>query len=196
MAADPKSTETVNVPVPANMSADQFMQFMSTFAGQITNGIAAGINEARPQKVTSGRYDPKTPFQPDKNKTKRLKRACYQNGTRLNAGQLFNTEIELLNKICRSGRYINRLVEVLVNQDGAEEVVEIRYKNRSIDDRMDLKSAFRSLEELLTKVVAEQEEKLAEEGALKEQRKFFSTKATEEARAARAAREADAAAAQ
>ena len=56
--------ETVNVPVPANMSAEQFMQFMSTFAEKITGGIAAGINEARPQKVTPGRYDPKTPFQP------------------------------------------------------------------------------------------------------------------------------------
>ncbi len=188
--------ETVSVPVPANMSAEQFMQFMSAFAGQITSGIAAGINEARPQKVTPGRYDPKTPFQPDKSKTRRLKRATYQNGTRLNPIQMFNSEIDLANKIVRSGRYINRLVEVIVHQDGSEEVVEIRYKNRSVDDRMELKSAFRSLEELLSKIVTEQDEKLAEEGALKAERKAFSSKATEEARARAAAREAEAALAQ
>ena len=186
--------ETVNVPVPANMSAEQFMQFMSTFAEKITGGIAAGINEARPQKVTLGRYDPKTPWQPDKTKTLRLKRATYQNGSRWNPGQLTNAEIRLANAITRSGRYLNRLVEVIVAQDGSEETVEIRYKNRTIDERMDLKSAFRSLEELLQKIVTEQDEKLAEEGVLKEARKAFSSKATEEARARAAAREAEAAA--
>lgn len=184
-----KKTDTVTLPVPAAMSQEQFLQLMSAFAGQITSGIAAGINEARPQKVTAGQYDPKTPFHPNKKTAKKLTRTVYQNGARIQASRLFDREIELLNRITRSGRYLNRLIEVIVRQDGADEVVELRYKNRTIDDRMEHKLAYRDLTDMLTKIVAEQDKLLAEEGQVRESRKSFSTAATREARE-RAAREA------
>lgn len=182
--------KSISVPVPASMSPEQFASMMAQFANQITNGISAGIAEARPKKVTAGQYDPKTPFHPNKKSMKRLTRAVYQNGTRLNASQLFNEEIDLFNQINRSGRYINRLIEVFLRQEGADEVVELRYKNRSIDDRMDHKGQYRDLRDMLRKIVNEQDELNAEEGRIKESRKSFSTAATREARARVAAEEA------
>lgn len=174
--------KTVTVEVPPSMSQAQFLEMMKAFASQISTGIATGINEARPQKITAGRYDPRTPFQPDKTKSKRLIRPVYQNATRLNPMQLFNAEITLLNQINRSGRYLDRKVEVILREEGSEEYLEIRYKNRTIDDRMEIKSLFRSFQELLEKIVAEQNVINEEEGRVKLERKAFSTAATREAR--------------
>lgn len=195
--------KTVAIPVPAGMSADQFSQLMASFAAQIANSIntqvgsigtqiADGINAARPKKVTAGQYDPKTPFHPNKKKAKRLARPMYQNGTRLMPNRMFDREIELANQIVRSGRYINRLIEVIVRQDGADEVVELRYKNRTIDDRMEHKGAYRDLTDMLTKIVEEQNALLAEEGQVREARKAFNSQATREARARQAEDNADA----
>lgn len=182
MANSTPDTPPVMVALPAGMSTEQFAQFMSMFADKITSGITAGINEARPKKVAMGQYDPKSPFQPNKKLSKRLVRASYQNGTRLNPAQLYNSEIELLNRISRSGRYINRLIEVIVRQDGADETVEIRYKNKTIDERMEHRGAYNSLRDMLEKIVAEQDALIAEEVGHKEARKMFSSAATREAR--------------
>lgn len=177
------------------MSAEQFAQLLAAFSNQISTNlgqqIAEGINAARPKKVTAGQYDPKTPFHPNKKRAKKLLRPFYQNGTRLSPTRMFDREIELANQIVRSGRYINRLIEVIVRQDGADEVVELRYKNRTIDDRMEHKGAYRDLTDMLQKIVDEQNAALAEEGQIREARKSFNTAATREARARAAAENAD-----
>lgn len=186
---------TVSIPVPVTMSPDQFAQLLTAFSNQITTNlgqqIAEGINAARPKRITAGQYDPKSPFHPSKKKTRKLLRPIYQNGARLSPTRLFDAEIDLLNQIKRSGRYINRLVEVIVRQDGSDEVVELRYKNRTIDDRMEHKAAYRSLLDMLQKIVEEQNAALAEEVAVREVRRSFSTAATREARARVAADNAE-----
>ncbi len=193
MSADKQTT--VTVPVPAGMTPEQMMQMFAAFGAQMSNSIVQGINDARPRKVTAGQYDPKTPFHPNKKKTPRLNRVVFQNQTRLNPSQLFDREIELLNQIVRSGRYLNRLIEVVVSDEGAEEIIELRYKNKTIDDRMAHKSAYRDLTDMLTQIVNEQNALLADEGKLKEERKArresFSSAATREARARAAAEDAD-----
>lgn len=194
--------KSVSIPVPAAMSAEQFTQLLAAFTNQITTSlgqqqndlgkqIADGINAARPKKVTAGQYDPRTPFHPNKKAAKKLRRPVYQNGSRLHANRLFDREIDLLNKIVRSGRYINRLIEIQVRQDGPDEVVDIRYKNRTIDDRMEHKGAYRDLTDMLTQIVNEQDAALAQEGEVKEARRSFNSAATREARARAAANAAD-----
>ena len=193
--SDKNDQKSVSVPVPTGMSTEQFAQLLAAVASQISNNIgstigtqiAEGINAARPKKVTAGQYDPKTPFHPNKKKAVKLNRAMYQNGTRLSPNRMFDREIALANQIVRSGRYINRLIEVIVRQDGSDEVVELRYKNRTIDDRMEHKGAYRDLTDMLTKIVDEQNALLAEEGQIREARKSFNTAATREARARAAA---------
>ena len=182
---------TVPVQVPSGMTPEQFMAMMAQFTAQMSQGIAAGINEARPRKVTAGQYDPKTPWQPNKKKALKLTRNTFQNGTWLNPATLNNTEIGLLNRLNRSGRYIGRLIEVLVRQDGSDEVVELRYKNRTTDERMEHRSAYRDLADMLAKIVDEQDKLNEEDGLMKEARKreAFSTKATRDARARVAADE-------
>jgi len=173
------------------MSPEQFATFMAAFGQNLVTGISTEMAKANPRKVSIGQFDGQMPAQEGKSKNQKLKlkRACYQNGTRLNPITLFNREIDALNKLVRSGRYLNRLIEVVVHQDGSEEVVELRYKNRTIDDRMEHKGAYRDLSDMLTKILAEQDEKLAEEGFIKEQRKAFNSKATQEARARVAAQQ-------
>ena len=186
--------QTATVQVPAGITPEQFMQMMAMFTQQMSQGIAAGINEARPQKVTMGRYDPRTPWQPDKRKAHKLRRTTFQNGAMLNPNQLNNTEIDLLNRLNRSGRYLDRLIEVLVRDEGSDEVVELRYKNRTTDDRLAHRGAYSSLADMLQKIVTEQDALNEADGILKEERKAkresFSTAATREARARAAAEEA------
>ena len=183
------SQQTVSVPVPPGITAEQLLQAFAVMGQQISQSIAAGIQEARPQKKTFGQFPGKSPFHADRRKMKRLTRPVYQNGTRLNAAQLFDEEILALNKLVRSGRYINRLIEVIIANDGADEVVELRYKNRTPDAMMEHKSYYRDLREMLRLIVKEHDEKLAEEGLLKEQRQAFSSAATRAARAKAAAEE-------
>lgn len=157
---------------------------------QIASSVASGIAEARPQKQPYGQFVGKSPFHADHRKVKKLTRPVYQNGTRLFAPKLHVEEIESFNKIVRPGRYINRLIEVILRQEGSDEVLELRYKNKTADDRMEHKSAYRDLREMLRLILAEQDEKLAEETVLKEARKAFSTEATRIARAKAAERAA------
>lgn len=129
----------------------------------IADGIAAGLAANNPKKVTFGQYDPKTPFHPNKKQALKLTRECYENGYLMRETQLFNAEIALLNKINRSGRYIDRLVEVIVRNDGSEEVVELRFKNRTVDQRFELKGRVRSMLDMLEQIVAAQDIENAED---------------------------------
>ena len=171
------------------------VQMFGAFMAQFSNTLTTSMQDARgPRKVAMGQYDPKTPFHPNKKKASRLTRPVFQNNTRLMDAQLFDREIDLLNQIVRSGRYINRLIEVVVTADGAEEIVYISYKNKTFDDRMEHRGAYRDLTDMFQKIVAEQNEVLAQEGLLREERKAkresFSSAATREARARVAADEA------
>jgi len=61
-----------------------------------------------------------------------------------------------VNKITKSGRYIDRLVEVRVSDDAGARVVLISYPDKSVDQRMANKDHWRNLRELLELIVEQQ----------------------------------------
>ncbi len=122
------------------------------------NAIADGITRTQPRrKVTNGEYKCLSAQQPDKTKSHKLTRVCYQNGGFMPPTRMTNDEIDLLNQVHRSGRYINRMVEVIIGRDGSDDAVDFRYNDKSVDQRMENKSHWRSLKEMLEKIVEEQD---------------------------------------
>lgn len=130
---------------------------MADFTRMLSEGIAAGIAKQTRKKVSFGEYDPKSNFHPDKAKAVKFKHRFYQNGVLIDWNTCFDAEIELLNRITHSGRYIDRKVEVAFIEDGPDTMVDIRYHNKTQDMRSDLKSEVRSLLDMLKQIVAAQE---------------------------------------
>lgn len=180
----PLQTTTQTLPTEAPPQMDQ----MALLAKMIADGVAAGIANQNPQKVTAGRYDPRTPFHPNKAKAARMSRKYYVNGRVLDHDTTFDEEIRLLNQITHSGRYIDRRVEVIVNNDSAEQDVEIRWKCKTPDDRFEAAAFFKSQLDMLQQVVtaqkAEDEEDELERATRPQRRHFGDTKAMREARTA------------
>lgn len=160
----------------------------------ISDAIQAGMAANAPvRKVSFGEYQKRahTPFSDGSVK---LTRECFQWGHALRADALTNREITLLNKIDRSGRYINRMVEVVVNQEGADETVMIRWKCATPDDRMAIAPYIQSFEHCLEQIVAAQvaedsEDVVNAESYIQKRRAFGDTKTMREALARRAAKE-------
>lgn len=139
------------------------LELSESNVNKLATAIAQGIAATAPKKVTAGQYDPKTPWQPDKRKAHKLAFTCYQNGYRIPPKRLNNAEIDFLNRIVRSGRYINRIVEVAVWDEGGNINLDIRYSNRTADQKLELKNHWRSFEELVRKIVEEQDAILAKQ---------------------------------
>src|SRR5262245_26633079 len=102
-------------------------QLDDNFVTKLSTAIASGIAQtAGPKKVTQGQYEPKTPWQAKKREAHKLVATCYQNGYRIPERRLTNVEIDGLNAIKRPGRYINRMVEVALWEDGGKLHLDIR----------------------------------------------------------------------
>lgn len=149
--------------------------------------IAAGLAANAPKpKVTFGRYtELRNAGKP------KLKRATRQNGFWLEEDRLTKDEIHLLNQISHTGRYINRIVEVIVHDEGAEATVDLRYHDASADQRMANAKHWSDLTSLLTQIVDAQALENAEQQELDKERadrkaraarSSFDSKATREAR--------------
>lgn len=149
-STDPTETATDPVESP---TMDQFGEAL-TAIGSIAQTIAA--NQPK-RKVTIGDYNPKSVLHPDGIKnTPKLTRKCYQNGVELHEDTLKDSEIRLLNRITHSGRYIDRKVEVFLQQNGSTDDVHIRYNNKR-DAMFELREFVRNFEDMLTQVIAGQE---------------------------------------
>jgi hypothetical protein len=121
-----------------------------------------------------------------------LNRLCVQNGTPMRLEQLTDREVRLLNQITHSGRYLNRVVEVIVREEGAEdETVELRWKCKSADDRNESGKEWRDLADMLDKIVTAQAEERAKPEP-KRRSPYFGSKAYREAKANLTPDEADA----
>lgn len=148
--------------VPADKSIEEVVKAQTATdpMSQIAQAIREGFKGATKQKVSISEFDPKCYVQeglPKKMKSK-LKRKVYQNGFRLNPNNLSNTEIDGFNAI-RGGRYLNRTMEVIVRDEGtASEAVELRYSNKTFDQRMTNKGLWRNLGELVTIIQEEMAE--------------------------------------
>lgn len=137
---------------------------MAAFGKIIGDAVASGQAKNMPKrKVTFGEYDPKSAFHPSKKDAKHLTRACFQNGALLMEVTLHDREIELLNAITHSGRYIDRLIEVIIAANGSADEVHLRYNNKTIDQKLDHKGKYRSLEDMLSQIVVAQAAERAED---------------------------------
>lgn len=122
----------------------------------IGDAVASGIAQTTRRKVTNGEYEARAgrnAYHPrSKAETPTLKRQAFQNDTLLQESTLFDREVELFNRLTHSGRYMDRLVEVIFSEDA----VMLRYNNKG-DHKFELKNHFRNLVELLEKLVTAQE---------------------------------------
>ena len=132
-----------------------------TIGQQIADGITQGLAQMAPKRIKPGSalFDPKSPFRSKKGP--RLRGSLYQNGILCNEDQMYDAEITLANQINTSGRYINRLVEVILSDDAGVRVVLIKYPDKTIDQRMENKNHWRSFQELLEIIVRDQKKIVA-----------------------------------
>lgn len=170
------------------LSATPAEALTSDMGTQIGEAVAAGMAKNQRPKVTYGQYikrvhsslhpDPALPNGP------RLLRQYWINGHHEDEQNLLDAEIRLLNQLTHSGRYINRLVEVIVANEGLDEIVQVRYDNTK---NSLLPNHSRSLVETLTLIceeqVKEREENEVVDAMKKDARiRFGNSKASREAR--------------
>jgi hypothetical protein len=157
MATDDK-TPDVTLDLSGPVTMENLIKIISAASGiqgqQLTNAFAEALKlTAPPRYIQIGEYDPKTGWQPVAAEAHTLTRKCFQNGIVMNEAQMTNKEIDLLNAIDRSGRYINRLVEVIIGEDGGEEVIYLRYRNKTEDQRNALREHFTKLYQMLQLII-------------------------------------------
>lgn len=166
---------------------------MSQLGEVIGNAVADGMRKNTRPKVTIGEYLRRgySVFHPNGAKgMKHLTRQCFNNGALIQEATVHDTEIELLNRITHSGRYIGRNVNVWIEQTGSEDVVHVAFNNkpdglsaiRDLVNPLGCKSFF---EAMLKQIVAEQEEEdkeatIQEEMAREQRKAFLARKAAKE----------------
>lgn len=127
---------------------------------RVVNAITAGMAANAPRRqVSIGEFMARP-----ENRRLKMTRAYFQNGFPiLQEGNISNEEITLLNAITHGGRYINRIVEVVVRLNGLEEEVFINYNNKTIDQRMNVQRNWSSFKHLLQQIVDAQKLERAEQ---------------------------------
>jgi hypothetical protein len=175
------------------MSEDSTPGAAITMSGaELGKAIAEGIAGATPRKVTFGEFArrPDPIYHPLGKQGPQMKRPYFQNGVKLEYASTHDKEIALLNRITHSGRYIDRLVEVVVAQDGADDTIDIRFSNKTPDMQIELKGHCRNFLDMLQQIVDAQEmEDLEEEerkstskpGRVSVPKQFGNSKATQAA---------------
>ncbi len=148
----------------ADTSTPQSTQDAEALGKAIAEGIRAGMAAIAPRRrVTAGEYDPKNALHPNKKLTPRLLRTVFQNGRHLQEHQLKDEEIRLLNQIVRPGRYIDRRVEVVIQENGNDISLDIRYNDKGISQQIENKAYWIDLTQMFSKIVSEQAEALKKE---------------------------------
>lgn len=121
---------------------------------QLANAIVQAVTAANgPRKVSFDEYD--RTINNHRNKPA-LTRTYFQNGIRLQRDQLTADAINMLNSL-RPGSYADGLFQVVAVQDGIKHsALDIRYQNKTIDERMQMKSAYPTFEHMLAAMLREQ----------------------------------------
>lgn len=154
---------------------------LAGFAKMLADAIAGAMPKQR-AKITIGEYQATrgNHYHPDKAKEVKTTRVCYNNGAVIQHETTYDAENALLNRITHSGRYLDRLVEVTVRQEGGGvEEVHITYNNKreGIDQWRNILQTQPStrksrtvFEALLAHIVEEQELEDLEQQELQEAR--------------------------
>lgn len=150
------------------MATDQMnSQNMDDFGDAIGQAVAKGIAATQPpRKMTPGEYARREAQRNPKPKMKFT--ALIQNGIPIDVpstAAVTPKAVLAMNKITHSGRYIDRFVEVILHEQGADAVLDIRYSNKSNDQRMENKSRFRNFEDLMCQIAEAQVAEDAEDAA-------------------------------
>jgi hypothetical protein len=119
----------------------------------LADAIVSAVNDNRgPRKVTLEEYNRTT----DAHRHKpALARKYYQNGIMLQREQLSADAINMLNAL-QPGLYCGGVLSVVPTQDGTKmSALDIRYTNKSVDDRMAIKDQFRDFEGMLKAMLKE-----------------------------------------
>lgn len=180
-------SDTQTLPTPSDSQYEaMFTRMAEKIAAGVTSGMAANMPK---KKVTFGEYWAKTPFHPTRPGAIKFTRVYAQNGVAVNWETCYDAEAALLNRITRSGRYIDRLVEVIVSQEGNDESVDIRFHNKLPGQQMEMAHKVKNFEHMLQQIVDVQDAEDAEDAldaATRPEpkpRHFGDNKATREARA-------------
>lgn len=137
--------------IEAELPAGQTLDY-DKLGAAIGGAVAAGIAATTRRKVSNGEYEQKW-----KAGRKRLIPTVFQNSFPLATENLQNDVVDLLNKINRSGRYCNRLVEVIYTLDGGTQpVVLLRYNNQTPDQRFEMRGYIRNFKDMIQQIVDEQ----------------------------------------
>jgi hypothetical protein len=127
---------------------------MAEFAKMLGQAVAQGVSQAMParpaERMTFGQYQKRLNLGRSK-----MRRPYFENGIHQEGLVLSNIEIDLLNQIDRTGRYINRMVECIVRNEGADEVLELRW-NTKRDAAFELKGLARNFEDIVRQIVEAQ----------------------------------------
>lgn len=155
-ATTPKQEDVEVIEAPAALPPGNWttQPTMADMGKMIADGIAEGLNRLAPRKVTFGQYIARQPKKPA------LLRPFSQNGYNVPVITLKSEEIDLLNKLHRSGRYIDRKIEVIIRNQGrevADQSVELRYSNRTPEQKIEFAKLSKDLTDLLQKILLEQE---------------------------------------
>ncbi len=175
----------INAAIAENKPATTAGLEPEQFATLIGTAVQQGMAKHQRPKVSYGEYirrphssthtDPKHPNGPT------LTREVHVNGLRQDPAILTDSEINFYNRINRSGRFIDRLVEVRVDSDN----VELRFNNKTVDQRNEIERKG----DMLALIVAEQDTLNAEDVEVQEE-KVERRRAFGQSKASRLAREA------
>lgn len=121
----------------------------------LATAIVGAVNAAQgPRVIKNAEYQRTRSQHRDK---PQLTRRVYQNGFLLTRRQMSEDAINLANTLL-PGIYADGTVQVVPMRDGAAGMsLDIRYANKSPDERMNFKSRFPSFEHLLAAIVREQQ---------------------------------------
>jgi hypothetical protein len=121
---------------------------------ELAGAIVQAVNAAQgPRKITAAEYMRTRSVHRDK---PQLTRKIYQNGILLTRRTLTADGINFANAI-QPGLYCDGTVQVVPMRDGATGVaLDIRYENKTVDQRMALKTKFPTFEHMLAAILREQ----------------------------------------
>ena len=158
----------------------------------IGNSVAAGMAKLQRPKVAFGSYI-RRPYScyhtegvGDHQRPKLNKEVLINGAPAHDRVNVNDEEIRLLNQITHSGRYCDRLVEVIERTDAGTPTFEIRFSNK-IENYMPLHAKWPDLEAILREVVDKQLVEAEEKELQDEQRRALRAEAAERSREKRSA---------
>lgn len=119
----------------------------------IGRAIAEGIESTRSKKTTNGQYAKREALRDPKPRL--LWTSVTQNGYACD--ELSAKEIAAVSRIKRSGRYYDRKFEVIVKLEGNEKTLQLRYPNKTIDHRLEMRQYWRNFEDMVRQIAEIQE---------------------------------------